>query len=132
MLGGTGADTTTVFLLDGTDATWYYMTSIPMIRLNFDASIGIEENTASNMEVLQNMPNPANGTTRFSFNLLENAEVSFEMVDMTGKVVASTNMGNLAIGNHSMTMDVSNMASGVYFYTITANGQKVTRKMIVG
>jgi hypothetical protein len=41
-------------------------------------------------------------------------------------------MGNLAIGNHSMTMDVSNMASGVYFYTITANGQKVTRKMIVG
>ncbi|MBX7094697.1 MAG: T9SS type A sorting domain-containing protein [Flavobacteriales bacterium] len=131
MQGGTGADQQTVFLLDGTNATWYYMTSIPMIRFNFDASIGVNEITNGNLELFQNVPNPANGTTSIRFNLLDNADVAFEMVDVTGKVVATADLGNKGIGNHTMTLDVTKFATGIYYYSIIANGNRMTKKMVI-
>lgn len=132
MQGGLGADTTTVFILDGTDATWYYMTSIPMVRFNFDASIGVNDiENAGNLELFQNVPNPANGTTRISFNLLESADVAFEVVDVTGKLVMSTELGNKGVGNHAMTIDVTNFATGIYYYSVIANGARLTKKMVI-
>lgn len=132
MQGGTGADTTTIFLLDGTDATWYYMTSLPMVRMNFDASVGVNEiNENSNLSLYQNVPNPANGTTRITFNLNENSDVTFELVDITGKVVLTSDLGQKNMGNHNMTIDVTPFASGVYYYSVTANGTKMTKKMVI-
>jgi hypothetical protein len=37
----------------------------------------------------------------------------------------------MAAGSHSLTIDASVLAPGVYFYTVTAGAQTITRKMIV-
>lgn len=131
MQGGTGADTSTIFILDGTDNTWYYMTSFPMVRMNFNASVGVREIANSNMQLYQNVPNPANGTTRITFSLENAAEVNFSLVDLTGKEVMNSNMGDLGTGVHNMTLDVSKFATGIYYYTVTANGEKMTKKMVI-
>jgi hypothetical protein len=34
-------------------------------------------------------------------------------------------------GEHRVTFDASNLSSGVYFYTLQANGSVETRKMVL-
>lgn len=129
MNGGVSPAQTT-FLLDGTDNTWYYLTSCPMVRLAF-SPVGIEENSLAAATLGQNIPNPANDNTRINFNLTYNATVSFEVVDIAGKRVYARNMGTQSVGEHWIDFNVDALNSGVYFYSVIVDGEKITRKMIV-
>jgi hypothetical protein len=125
------ADTTTVFLLDGTDATWYYMTSIPKIRMVEGAcDINVAEEEAS-FFVGQNVPNPVNGNSVISYAINATSEVNFEIVDMTGKVIISDNLGTRAAGDYQIHLDGSKFAPGIYFYSIIVNGERVTKRMVI-
>ncbi|HZH85778.1 MAG TPA: T9SS type A sorting domain-containing protein, partial [Brumimicrobium sp.] len=85
----------------------------------------------SNLNVSQNFPNPFANETKVVFNLKEASNVSYTVVDLTGKVVANVNEGNTMAGEHEITIDGSSFANGVYYLNINAGDSKVTRKMIV-
>ncbi|WP_107039009.1 T9SS type A sorting domain-containing protein [Brumimicrobium mesophilum] len=102
-----------------------------VIRMNFDPSVGLEDNELSNINVSQNYPNPFANETTVEFSLKETAEVSYSVVDLTGKVVADVNEGNTFAGEHSITIDGSSFANGVYYLNITAGESTVTRKIVV-
>jgi outer membrane lipoprotein-sorting protein len=131
MNGGMQAEAQTVFLLDGTDNTWYFMTSTPVIRALFGQGIGIEEEAANGITLGQNMPNPTNGTTTINYSLEEGANVTFEVVDVTGKVVYTSNLGEMAEGSYVHELNAANFAAGVYYYSLIANKEKVTKKMVI-
>ena len=48
----------------------------------------------------KNMPNPFNNNTIVEFELDKQMEVSFEVLDITGKVVKVLNLGNMGVGTH--------------------------------
>ena len=75
--------------------------------------------------------NPANGSTTFNYTLLNNSDVAFNVYDITGKVVYTENLANQSVGAHRLDINTTELADGIYFYSLTANGQKVTRKMVV-
>jgi hypothetical protein len=50
---------------------------------------------------------------------------------MIGQVVNQINVGSVNAGTHVIRLDVSKLDSGIYFYTVKANGSSVTHKMIV-
>ena len=132
--GGTAPDGWSVWLFDQTDATWYYMTTKPKIRMGFDNTalfLGVEEGEMPNMSLSQNSPNPANGLTTIGYSLWESAEVNFSVVDVTGKLVYSEEIGNKVAGVYNIQLDTKNFANGVYYYTLTAGAEKMTRKMVV-
>lgn len=129
MNGGT-SQAQTSFLLDGTDNTWYYITSCPMIRIA-NTNIGIDENDKFSVSYLQNFPNPANGLTTFEFELKEESKIAFEITDISGKVVFTTDLGFKSAGANSFQLDLSNLASGVYHYSLTVGEQKISRKLII-
>lgn len=136
--GGTPNGDASVWIYDPTATTggpWFYMTSKPKIRLGLDNTvgmIGVNDNlTAENLTLGQNMPNPFNGTTTISYTLEEAADVTFTIVDVTGKVVYSEVMGTKGAGVYNMTINSSDFASGVYYYTMTAGTDKLTKKMII-
>lgn len=82
--------------------------------------------------VSQNTPNPFNGQTDIAIYLNDfTPSLHIEVKDMTGKVMFSNNISNLNQGNHIITVDAATYSSGVYFYTLTAGNNTVTRKMIV-
>ena len=54
-----------------------------------------------------------------------------ELSNVTGQKVMSLDQGILASGAHFVKLDVSTLESGVYFYTVTAGADKVTKSMIV-
>lgn len=76
----------------------------------------------------QNYPNPFNARTQISFALPEAGDVSIEIYSVTGQLV-ETISGNFEAGNHSVSWDASQVASGVYFYRLTAGDFSQTMKM---
>ncbi len=100
--------------------------------MNFDATVGIEERDLSNGVALgQNIPNPVNETTTIPYVLEVPAAVTFEVRDLSGKLVQSINQGKRGAGSYRMTMDTGSLSEGAYTYTIIAGAVKQTKRMTV-
>ena len=121
----------TSFYYDGTDLTWYYTTSTPMVRLNFDQTINIQDRAETGISLKQNMPNPFNNNTIVEFELDKQMEVSFEVLDITGKVVKVLNLGNMGVGTHQINLNSDSFRNGIYYYSIYNDEFKVTKKMLI-
>lgn len=129
--GTNAAAPQTCFILDGADNTWYYTTRTPMVRAGVGCPVGVEELTENGITLGQNQPNPFNGTTNINYELTEATNVTFEVVDVTGKVVMELNEGNIAAGAHNIVLDADKLESGVYFYSIITDNNRITQQMVV-
>ena len=91
--------------------------------------------------LLQNYPNPFNPETWIPYQLSEDSPVSVSIYDTTGKVIRRLLLGYQSAGyynsrGHAAYWDGKNavgepVASGVYFYTLTADDFSATRKMLI-
>ena len=79
----------------------------------------------------QSMPNPAVANTTIRFDLGQARDVSLVVRDAMGRTVRQDDMGTLSAGNHSVDLNVSGWSSGVYTYTLIADGLRSTKKMTV-
>ena len=93
--------------------------------------VGIKELATYNFSIEQNRPNPFTGSTVIDYNLNNNSEVSFNVMDITGKIVIARNAEQQVAGKHSITVNGENLNNGIYFYTITVDGKSITKKMVV-
>jgi len=104
-----------------------------------EAKLSATDNTSLNSSVnnseiklYQNYPNPSNGITNISYYLNQASKtVNFKIYNISGKEINTSIFSNVNMGKHNFRFDVSNLASGVYYYTLEANNTKVTKKMIV-
>jgi hypothetical protein len=105
------------------------MVSTPVVRLDFSNIASIEESTlVSNNVVLY--PNPASDEATIAFTLNNDAAVTIEVRDLSGKVVYTSNEGQLTAGAHHTTLSTVSFASGMYTYSVSANGAVVTNKFV--
>ncbi len=81
--------------------------------------------------LFQNVPNPAEQSTVISFRIDEPIFVHLALYNTMGKEVLTLADGKRSSGKHAVTVDCSNLRPGVYFYTLHANGSKITKKLIV-
>ncbi|OPZ99607.1 MAG: hypothetical protein BWY70_00926 [Bacteroidetes bacterium ADurb.Bin408] len=93
-------------------------------------TVGIEEDLGNGFALGQNMPNPASGKTVIPYNLPASGKVNFEIVNVIGQRIfeAETEQSQ---GKHKFEMDADKLPDGVYYYTLSFNGQRLTRKMVV-
>ncbi|MEO8210556.1 MAG: T9SS type A sorting domain-containing protein [bacterium] len=77
----------------------------------------------------QNYPNPFNPTTNIKFDIPNTSNVKLAVYDLTGKEVAAIVNQELQPGRYEYKFDGSNLASGMYFYKITAGSFSVVKKM---
>lgn len=78
----------------------------------------------------QNYPNPFNPSTNIRFELPQSAEIQLVVHNSIGAEVSRIVMGNLSAGVHIRTLDFSSFASGMYLYSLVADGSPIlTRKM---
>jgi hypothetical protein len=82
-------------------------------------------------DLKQNYPNPFNPTTNIDFTIESTEMVNLSVYSVNGQKVATLINGMVESGSHSVTFDASNLTSGVYFYTLSANGISATSKMIL-
>lgn len=77
----------------------------------------------------QNYPNPFNPATVISFELGRESDISMAVYDVMGGLVKELASGVYPAGQHRISFDASGLNAGVYFYTLRAAGETLTRKM---
>ena len=97
--------------------------------------------TPRETELLSNYPNPFNPETWIPYRLAEDAFVTLTIYDTTSQVVRSLDVGHRIASAYENRLkaiywdgrnDVGEwVASGVYFYTLTAGDFSATRKMLI-
>jgi hypothetical protein len=77
----------------------------------------------------QNIPNPFNPTTKIGLDLPIFTGWQIDIYNLNGQLVQSYNGSN--IGHVEVTWDASSVASGIYFYKVTAGSFTDTKKMVL-
>ena len=101
----------------------------PYISLNFDQTIGINE-TTNEISGVSIYPNPSSSSANLEMNIATPSEVSIQVTDLSGKVVATQNLGFLPLGKNQTTIQSASFNNGLYYVTISSNGTSVTKKFI--
>jgi len=116
----------TSYFLDMVDNTWYYQTATPIVRLNFDPVIGINEiNGVISSSVY---PNPATTELTIELTTQEIENASMFLLDLSGKIVR--NQTTTVSGTSTTTMDISSLSAGVYVLKITTANGSITKKVV--
>lgn len=102
--------------------------SVDVVEINVaQNNIGVETiEDAFNLSVY---PNPAKDATTVSFDLTS-GDASVQLVDAYGRVVMNEEVSNHT-GTYAMTLSTADLAPGIYFVQINANGDVVSRRLVV-
>ena len=79
----------------------------------------------------QNYPNPFNPVTSIQYAISSRQFVTLKVYDVLGREVATIVNEEKPAGNYEVKFDGANLASGVYFYRLTAGNFVETKKMIL-
>jgi len=91
----------------------------------------INSEVPKDYNLFQNYPNPFNPNTQIEYSVPKAGNVSLEVYDMTGKKVATLVNETKAVGNYRYDFNAGGLASGVYIYSLKADGVNLTKKMIL-
>lgn len=88
---------------------------------------GIEEQLAGDFSV---SPNPSNGEVTLNLNLLETQELTVEMMDISGRQVA-TQAGSFNAGASKQNFDFTNLDAGIYHMILTGEKGRAALKVVL-
>lgn len=115
----------------GSDAFNLWQNVLLNAAFTVDDAVGINNLTGNGIKLFQNNPNPVSSETVIHYDLQKGSDVTIEITDLTGRLLATLNEGIRAAGKNSATFNASELAAGTYFYTLkTANGN-LTNTMAV-
>ena len=107
---------------------------------SFTRALVVQEIPAET-ELLRNYPNPFNPETWIPYRLAQDAFVTLTIYDGNGQMVRTLDVGHQTAAvyesqSKAVHWDGRNefgetVASGVYFYTLTAGDFSATRKMVI-
>jgi len=78
-----------------------------------------------------NFPNPFNPTTRISFQIPAATHVTVDIFNTLGQKVKTLVDQRMEAGKHEVVLDAGDMASGIYFYRLTTDSYRETRKLVL-
>ncbi|MBN8707270.1 MAG: T9SS type A sorting domain-containing protein [Bacteroidetes bacterium] len=85
--------------------------------------------TPVSFEVVGNYPNPFNPSTVIKFNLPEVSTVVVKVHNIIGQEIAVLVNGKMDAGVKEIRFNAKGLSSGLYFYSVSANGTTFTRSM---
>jgi hypothetical protein len=95
-----------------------------------DVAIG-EEIMPSAFTLKQNYPNPFNPITQIQYEMKSAGQVNMELFDIRGAKIRTLIKEQKPAGSYEFTFDGSQLSSGIYFYSMTANGITKTHKLVL-
>ncbi len=113
----------------------YGNNTVPYIRILKPEILGINDRVPFdrfNPTISQNYPNPAINRTQVNVHMVQAENVRLVVHNLVGQKVMEIEQGVLQPGVHTISLDVSQLQDGVYFYTMIAGSHETTMKMIKG
>ncbi len=83
----------------------------------------------SQLYLSQAYPNPFNATTKLSYGLPLTTNVSIQVFNLTGQLIATLVNGDQSAGFHTIIWDAVDVPSGIYFVKMEAGDFVITRKL---
>lgn len=126
-----------VLYYDKANLLFQHGSGVDKLQISYTVS-GVTGNNQISSEIpnkfglSQNYPNPFNPVTQIKYDVAKTSYVSLKVYDVLGNEAALVVSSNLNAGRYSADFNASNLASGVYFYSLFIDGQKVdTKKMML-
>ena len=91
--------------------------------------VGLDELTALNSAVIY--PNPASDNATLAIELTEQTVLDVVVMNASGQVVQTVAAGEFEAGKHTLTIDASTFAQGLYYTVIRSNEATQTIKLSV-
>jgi Secretion system C-terminal sorting domain len=97
--------------------------------LAFGGVVGVNDKApaAESFQLKQNYPNPFNPSTTIEFSVPEESSVELKVYNILGVEVASLASGNYSPGDHKISFNGENLASGIYLAKIIATAKADNR-----
>jgi photosystem II stability/assembly factor-like uncharacterized protein len=115
-------DTSKIYFASGGRSVWT-ITRTP-------TGIAYNESILPTNVKLQNYPNPFNSATTIEFALSDAGEVTLTIYDILGREVLQPLNSIKPAGYHKIKIDMSHIPSGLYFYVLSTDNIKISKKMI--
>jgi len=108
---------------------WYARATLTGIVIGIH---NISSEVPNSFSLQQNYPNPFNPTTKIRFAVPKETDITLEVYDITGKLIATLAKNEkVSAGIKEVDFNASGLASGIYFYTIKAGDFRDTKKMVL-
>jgi hypothetical protein len=106
-----------------------HLAVFPIFVINYLSVDGITKN---NFTLFGNYPNPATNSTNVKYAVKNTTEVTIQVMDVTGRTISSSKEGKMAAGEHTATINTSNLPAGSYVYLIrTSEGEGMAAQFTV-
>ena len=76
-------------------------------------------------------PNPVSGQATLSFSLNESCNVSYQVFDMTGRMVMNQGLGRFAEGEHQVSINTESLSTGSYILRLNQGASNASVKFLV-
>ncbi len=127
-------DENVLFIYDSLIANQYYQEFVKRLT-DAGGSIGINKissEVADEFRLSQNYPNPFNSITKFNISVPKEAHIKIQIYDVLGRKISELIDQRISPGIFSISYDANGLSSGVYFYSLIADGQNIkTNKMLL-
>jgi len=130
LLGDTTADTRISTSPYDTDLSPWITWDTPELS-DDSSSIGGAEHVIDRFGLRQNYPNPFNPVTTIPYSLRRDDHVRLSVYDAKGQEIWTLIDRRQGAGKQTFRFDGSQLASGVYFYTLRAGSFVQSRKMLL-
>ncbi len=114
----------------GSFGDWYWISSIPMIRMNLGTSwttSSIDETVFEGS--LKVYPNPTNGAITINLNNITADNYTLTLSNVLGEEIYS--VSTLINGTYKEEIDLSSFGKGAYFINISNSNSSVTERIVV-
>ena len=82
--------------------------------------------------LLQNYPNPFNPVSKIEYKISKSSDIKILVFDLMGREIETLVNRKQNAGSYSVIFDGGNLSSGMYYYTLYADGIKIyTKKMML-
>jgi Outer membrane protein Omp28/Secretion system C-terminal sorting domain len=118
--------------LNGQNMLYYRLKQVDFSgTYQYSNTLSILYDMPRNFSLSQNYPNPFNPTTTIEYSVAKESQVSINVYDIMGREVTSLVNEKKSPGTYDVTLNATNLASGVYFYKMTAGDFVSVKKMSV-
>lgn len=98
----------------------------PMVRPMVGGNVGVLESDAT-APGFDAWPNPFRDVLDLRMDMANAGRVAVELRDMTGRLVLTEDLGMRPAGEQRWSLDLANLAGGLYTCTVLADGRRISR-----
>ena len=91
----------------------------------------VENNTSATALEMSIYPNPVVSEATINFNVEATSTVSYQIYDLSGRMVQNATLGNYGQGSHSVNFNVDGLSNGTYIVKVQAGTVTNTAKILV-